>query len=299
MPPDLVHLDGFRSFLFVPATQERFLARAHERGADAVILDLEDSIPPAEKDAARAALAQAAVSLSARGVTVLVRVNSGDRRAADITAALAARVAGLVVPKVESREDILSVAAVVAESSTEARAGIGLLPVCETPRAVLAAPELASASPWIVGLAFGSEDFAAEMGIVPDETALTLPAQMVAIAARAAGKPAFGVPGSIALIDDHDRFERIAGAGKALGMSGAMAVHPRQVDIINRVFGPSPVELAEAARIREAYERGVEHGLGAVALDGRMIDEPIYHRARSLLERAAARAGSLPTVGDR
>src|SRR5690606_18221561 len=109
----------------------------HERGADAVILDLEDSIPPAEKDGARAALAAASASLSARGVAVLVRINSGEQRAADVAAALAASVVGLVVPKAESPEDILCVAAAAAESAAGKRAGIALMPVCETPRGVL------------------------------------------------------------------------------------------------------------------------------------------------------------------
>ncbi|MCB1497643.1 MAG: CoA ester lyase [Bauldia sp.] len=281
MSPNTPSFDAsrIRSLLFVPMLAERLIAKAPERGADAVILDLEDAVAPDAKDAARAALADTVDRLVAAGQRVLVRINNEpDLIADDITAANGAGLHGVVLPKAGEAD---SVAAIVARLAAPA-----VVPILETPLGVINAPAIAKAGARIAALAFGSEDFSLAMGIAPDEQGLAMPAQQIAMAARAAGKPAFGLPGSLAIIDDIDRFTEIARAGRAIGMTGALAIHPRQVAVLNAVFAPTAAEIEEARAIRSVYETAMAKGRGAVALGGRMIDLPVYRRALATLARA-------------
>ncbi|MCB1486741.1 MAG: CoA ester lyase [Bauldia sp.] len=283
MSPNTASFDAsrIRSLLFVPLLAERLIAGAPKRGADAIILDLEDAVAPDAKEAARAALAETVDRLVAAGQRVLVRINNEPELIADdIAAANGAGLHGIVLPKAEVAD---TVAAIVARIAAPA-----VVPIVESPLGVINALAIARADARIAALAFGTEDFALAMGVAPEEQALAMPAQQVAIAARAAGKPAFGLPGSLAIIDDIERFTTIARAGRAIGMTGALTIHPRQVAIANAVFAPGATEIAEAEKIRSIYEEAMAKGQGAVSLDGRMIDLPIYRRALATLARAPA-----------
>lgn len=279
------------SYLFIPAHQDRLLARAHERGADVVILDLEDSVPPDQKPLARAGLAQAVAGLAAHGTRIAVRVNSGlGDLAADVRAAALSGVEALMVPKVTSADRLRLIAEELA--LCEAQAGlshrIDMIALIETAEGLLNAPQIARA-PRVAALAFGTEDFSADVGVSPTPETLAAPAQSLILAARSAGIATIGLPGSLADVADIARFESAAALGQRLGFDGALCIHPRQVEVVNRLFTPTPEALGEARRIVAAYETASQSGHGAVLLDGKMIDPPIVARALRLLHQSRGR----------
>ena len=272
-----------RSALFVPLADERFLARAHERGADALLLDLEDSVPPAYKQEARARLPEAARRLAALGATVMVRVNAApDLAADDIDAAAHSPVTAVFLPKVESAAQVRA-----ADKQLAGSAAL-LVAQLESPGAVLAAVDIAKAGGRLAGLAFGSEDYCGALGVASGKAALDWPAQMLAAAARARGLAAFGVPGPLTEIADMDAFSRLLEKAKAMGFTGCTCIHPKQVAAANRAYSPSADEIALAAEIIAAFEAAVREGRGALSLHGRMIDAPVVDQARATLARVRA-----------
>jgi len=273
-------LQALRSALFVPLADERFLARAHERGADALLLDLEDSVPPAHKLAARARLPEAARRLAALGATVMVRVNSlPEWFADDLEAAAQTPVAAIFLPKVESAEQVLA-----AERLLGARP-VKLVAMLESPASVLAANEISRAGMRLAGLVFGSEDYCGVLGISSATAALDWPAQMVATAARARGLAAFGQPGPVTEIADMGAYAQLLENAKAMGFTGSLCIHPKQVEAANRVYSPSGEEITLAKEIVAAFEVALREGRGAFALHGRMIDAPVVDQARATLAR--------------
>jgi citrate lyase subunit beta/citryl-CoA lyase len=279
-----VDLTTLRSALFVPLADERFLAKAQERGADALLLDLEDSVPPAQKAAARARLPEAAKRLAATGATVMVRVNSTPELVADdLAAAARADVAAVFLPKVESAAQLRVADQHLGASKAQ------LVALLESPGAVLGAAEIARAGKRLAGLAFGSEDYCGALGMASSAAALDVPAQLLAMAARANGLAAFGAPGPVAEIQDMEAFERMLRKAKAMGYTGFTCIHPRQVAVANRVYSPTAEEIALAKEIVEAFEVAVKEGRGAFALHGRMIDAPVVDQARATLARVRQR----------
>ena len=278
------NLASLRSALFVPLADERFLAKAHERGADALLLDLEDSVPPAQKIAARARLREAARQLAARGAMVMVRVNSTpELLAEDLNAAAQSSVAVVFLPKVENAEHVVAAEYLMAQSN------VRLVAMLESPTAVLNAVAIAHAGARLAGLVFGSEDYCAMLGIASDRAALDWPAQMVATAARARGLAALGQPGPVAQIADMDAYARLLESAKAMGFTGTLCIHPKQVVAANRVYSPTKEEIALAREIVAAFEAALREGRGAFALHGRMIDEPVVAQARATLARVRER----------
>jgi citrate lyase subunit beta/citryl-CoA lyase len=279
----------FRSILFVPADAERFLAKAASRGADAIVLDLEDGVAPSAKGAARAALADATRRLHEAGAFVFVRVNlAPELFAQDLRAAVAADADGIVVPKVEDSAQLAEVDREIlsAEVAQGRESGtVRVLALLETPLGVLRAAEIAKASQRLVGMCFGSEDFATAMGVVPGPEALALPAQMVAMAAVAAGLQPLGLPGSVGNFTDLAGYRELVWRAKRLGVRGATCIHPAQVTVLNEVFASTPEELAAAERLVAAFDAALREGRGSISVDGKMVDAPIADRARALLQR--------------
>ncbi|OFW42798.1 MAG: hypothetical protein A3J29_15380 [Acidobacteria bacterium RIFCSPLOWO2_12_FULL_67_14b] len=281
---DREHALALRSQLFVPTLSSKFVAKAHTRGADAVIVDLEDAIAAHAKTAARRALQSVTDEIAAQGMPVFVRINNDPNHLeADLEAAMAARVVGIYLPKAEDPRQACAIA--------EALKGtpLALVLLIESPMAVLRAAELASCSSRTVALVFGSEDYCAILGIRPGLEAMRIPAHAVALAARAYGLAAWGVTGTIAEFSDLEAFTAMAQASRDVGYTGALAIHPRQVAPLNTVFGVREEEAAEAAAIVEAFDAAMAEGRGAVAHNGRMLDLPIVERARRVL--ALARRG--------
>jgi citrate lyase subunit beta/citryl-CoA lyase len=275
------------SLLFVPALNDRFIASAHTRGADGVIFDLEDSISLDRKAAARDALASAVARVRPHGLPLLVRVNNApDLLEQDLQAAVAAGADAILLPKIDNAEMLVAANLLVTGFERDAGREQGsteFIALIESPKGLLNAAEIARIPSRLGGLGFGSEDYAAVLGVAPDVEAMTFPAQQVALAARAHGLAAWGLPGSIAGFEDVNAFERLVRMAKAFGFTGALGIHPKQIEAINNAFRPSAEELAYARRVVAAYETAAASGAGAVALDGKMIDAPVVERARRLL----------------
>ncbi len=284
---------AWRSLLFVPAHVERFIAKANQRGADGVVLDLEDAVPAAEKPAARAGLAKAVTAIGANGTAVLVRVNHGLRPLAlDLEAAVQAGVAALVLPKVEDAAYVREIADAVAELEGERGlppGGIRLLLQVETPRAVLGLAAIAAAHPRVAAITLGPEDYSAALGGVPDAETLFAPNYAVLLAARAAGILPLGFVGSIGDFADLDAFRARIRQARRLGFRGALVVHPSQVAILNEEMAPTPEDLDWARRVVAADAAARAEGRGAFQLDGRMVDPPVVRRAEEII--ALSRGG--------
>ncbi|MEY4696537.1 MAG: hypothetical protein RIT14_965 [Pseudomonadota bacterium] len=266
---------GWQSLLFVPVGAGRHLASAIRHRPDAVILDLEDAIPAAQKAAARAQLPQDLAALAEAGIAAVVRVNAPlPDMVRDLAAAGGGALAAVLVPKVEDPRAVLNAAEL---------SGVGVIALIETPAALDRLGRIAR-TPGLVGLMLGSEDYSAALGIDPQGGGLDLPAGMIAAAAAACGVLAIGFPGSIAEFRDLDRYGANLRRGRALGMAAVAAIHPAQLPLIRQIMAPTEAEQAWAGRVLAALPADG----GVAALDGAMIDAPVLARARRILARAGA-----------
>jgi citrate lyase subunit beta/citryl-CoA lyase len=278
--------------LFVPVTVRKFVDGAAKRGADAIILDLEDSVPVAEKPRARSLLQEAAEIVARGGADVVVRINRPLRMAiADIEAAVSPRVAALALPKIESAEHLCLLAEVVDEVEAErgvAPGTIKLLAMVETASAFFRMAEIARAHPRLVAMTLGAEDFTLSVGMIPEAEGLFFPKQQMIIAARAAGIMPLGFLGTVADFRDLEAFRATLKRSRRLGFMGASVIHPAQVPILNEEFAPTAEEVAHAERLVAAYDKATAEGVGAIVVDGKMIDVPVVERAQALLARYRA-----------
>ena len=273
-----------RSLLFLPATADHLLAKATERGADVLVVDLEDAIPPDRKADARPMARAAVENLARRGASVVLRVNSEPSLwQQDLQDMPLAHLAAVMLPKVETLAQLDNFAqAMAGRAAAHGQSPPPIAALLETPLGVLAAAQIAPHSA-LCALGFGAEDYAGALGVPPEPAALTWPAQQVLTCAHAYGLACWGLAGSIAVVDDTAGFEHTVRAGRAMGFTGSVCIHPKQVPIVNRGFSPTAQERAWAARVLAADEAARVAGLGAVLLDGRMIDRPIVDRARRWL----------------
>ena len=258
------------------------------------MLDLEDSVPPGEKDAARRLIPEAARLVARGGGEVLVRINhDAGLLLEDLQAAVHPGLDGICYPKAESAE---AVARLDGEISRLERAG-GIAPgqialdlLVESPRGLLGLEALAAASPRVRTMTLGPEDYCLELGVEPSADGLELlyGVSKVVTVCRAARISPMGLLGSIANFQDLYVFERGAIRARDLGCVGASCIHPNQVTVLNRVFSPAPYALEFARTAVEAFEEGLRRGTASVSVAGMMVDTPVYRRARRILEQAAA-----------
>ncbi|MGA8552707.1 MAG: CoA ester lyase [Stellaceae bacterium] len=285
-------LPVWRSLLFVPVTAQRFVDGAARRGADAIILDLEDSVAATEKERARGLVPEAAEIVSRGGADVVVRINRPLRMAVrDIEAAIGPRVMALALPKTENAAHVRLIAEIVDEVEGERGVIVGttrLIAMVETAAAFFHIAEIARAHPRLCALNLGAEDFATSAGILPEAEALSMPKQMAVFAARAAGIMPLGFIGSIVEFHDLDGFRQTIRRSRRFGFIGASVIHPSQVAILNEEFRPNAGEIDHARRVLAAYDKALAEGVGAVTVDGKMIDVPVVERARQMVEREAA-----------
>ena len=283
-------LPNWRSLLFVPATAERFVAKAHTRGADAIILDLEDSIPPPEKDAARAALPAAAAVVARGGAEIAVRINRPlDIAVPDIAAAVMPQVTALMLPKVMGPEHIRLLSEVVGAREAALGMPVGqtrFIALVETPQALPHLYAIAAADPRMAAMGVGSEDLSTELEAVPGADMLYHFGMMVVAATRAAGILPLGSIGAFADFNDLDGYRRALQRSRKLGFACTACIHPLHVPIINEEYGVAPAEADRARRLIATFEEALAKGAGAVAFEGAMIDLPVVERARRLLARA-------------
>lgn len=282
------HSPDWRSLLFCPVTAERFVAKGHARGADAVILDLEDSIPPAEKDRARHAVARAVETISQHGTTeVVVRINRPlDLAVADIAASVLPAVRALMVPKVMGPEHIRLLSEVIAAREIEHHlpaGSVGLIPMVETADAMGRLEAIARADTRVIAMGIGSEDLATDLGALASVDSMYVPKVMGILAARAAGVLPLGLLGSVSMSQGVEEYRARARRSRDLGMACAACIHPDQVAVINEEFSPRREEIERARQIVDAFEVAEGQGSGAVMYQGEMIDLPVAMRARRLL----------------
>lgn len=281
---------NWRSLLFVPATAEKFVARAHTRGADVIILDLEDSIPPPAKEAARAALPAAAKLVGQAGADVCVRINRAlEMSIPDIAASVMPEVSVLMLPKLMGPEHVRLLSEVVAAREAALGLPIGhtrFIGVVETPQALPALAAIAGADPRMAALGVGSEDLSTELEAVPGADSLYVFGMMCVAAARGAGILPMGSIGAFADFSDLEAYRQSLRRSRRLGFGCASCIHPAQVPIINEEYGPAPAEVDRARRLIAAFDAALAAGQGAVAFEGAMIDLPVVERARRLLARA-------------
>lgn len=280
----------WRSMLFVPAHVDKYVQAAHTRGADAYILDLEDSVPLAQKAEARHKLKAAVPSVRQSGAAALVRVNAEeDALAADLAVAVHANVAALMIPKVGSTTALQSIASTL--SILEAERGLPdghtrLIAQIEDVHALARVDEIAQSSPRVMGMILGSEDFSVSAGMEPTGATLFAPNQQMLFACRRAGILPFGFPGSISVFRDLEAFRDTIRLARQMGFVGAYAIHPDQVRVMNEEFLPPADEVAQARELIAACAAAEAKGRGAFEFRGRMVDPPVVARARELIARA-------------
>ena len=282
-------MTNWRSMLFVPAAAPTRWQKAHTRGADAIIVDLEDSTEPEAKAAARVQATEAVKHLAANGAAVMVRVNNDPALLADdLEAVIVNGLHAIVMPKVEHASDLENLSAMMDALEFEQgmeRNTIGVVAVIESPRALERIAAIAD-GPRLIGISLGSEDFALSLGRPPGPMSLGFAAQTVAYAAAARGIMGIGMATGIANFTDLEAFGAEARRAHGMGLTGAMCIHPNQVGVLNTCFGYSEAEIAEAQAILAAWDGRAD---GVVSHNGAMIDQPVVERARRLL-KAAGRA---------
>jgi citrate lyase subunit beta/citryl-CoA lyase len=291
-------LPPMRSLMFVPAHRERMVERAlglGEFGAselDVAILDLEDGVPPAAKDEARRLIAEVLghASRDGGGPSRFVRIRRAlsDDGAGDLDAVVRPGLAGVMASKVRRPDEIDWIAERLDALERDAKIAHGtlrIIPSIESAAAILEAPRIAKASDRIAGLAFGSEDFALDLGLPTtregEAADLLYARSATVVAAVSAGKLAFDgiwpdIKDAAGLRADTLRARRLGFAGKTL-------IHPDQIAVVNEIFSPTAAEVEEARRVVRAFDEALGRGEGAVALDGRMLDAPVVDRARRVL----------------
>ncbi len=288
-----------RTMLFVPANSWRMITTAATEGGDAVILDLEDACPIAEKETGRIFARDSIPMLKEKGMDVFVRVNSFDTELTeeDISYVVVSGLDGVILPKAESKEDILKLDQLL--KVEEEKKGIlpntiAILPLLESPKGISAVSEIISGSQRVIGVSFGAGDYSREIGagmgvtsLSPEEYFLMAshPRSCIALAARAAGILAIDSP-FFGLVIDIEGLIKESRKVKLIGFTGKLLVHPRHVDSVNQVFSPSKDEIDFARRVIKAYEEAKAKGLGATSLGGRMIDYGSYRRALNLISIA-------------
>lgn len=277
------------SYLFVPADQPKYIDKAVSKGADVVILDLEDSVPAANKPAARELLKSQLSKLSDKGQTVAVRVNAElINLYEDILAIDLSKVSYILLPKAEEGAVVQWICEFIETLEQHQGCQLGkvkLIPMVESCLGLNNLRQISKASERVCAIALGSEDFANELGVQPTRESLQGICQQMILATTEAKIAALGFPGSIANINDIAKLNSDLTLAKSMGFAGALCIHPKQVDEANKVFSYSEEQLIWASQVLEAMEKAEQEGLGVIKLNGKMIDAPVVSLARKILNR--------------
>ena len=286
-------MEPLRSLLFVPGNRADMLEKASALSPDALVPDMEDSVPIAEKANARQVIRDALPKLARPGRKLIPRTNALDTGLLqdDLAAVIGPHIYGVSVGKFESSWGVAQVVSIIATLERAAglpEGSVRLVAWIETAGGVGNAAEICRASPRITAVAFGAEDFTTDMEIArtAEGTELIYARSAIAVAARAAGVTAVDTP--YPNFRDAEGLEREALMAKGLGFKGKFAIHPSQVDPLNTIYTPSDEEIEYARRVLEVFAEAEAQGRGATSLDGKMIDVPIVRRAEGLLAAAEA-----------
>jgi citrate lyase subunit beta / citryl-CoA lyase len=279
----------WRSILYVPGNVPKFIDKAHERGADCILVDLEDSVTVAEKPTARAMLPETMKKVVRGGADVAVRINRPLRLAIpDLEAAVRPGLAALFITKTEGVQHLRLLDEAVSELERERGMPVGSVgfgAMIEHPRALAELADIAERGPRVIAMMLGGEDFALETGSIPNDESLELPKRLVAFAAQAHGVAMIGILGTVADYSDPAAYKKSAERARRFGFSGGTCVHPGLVQALNEAFTPSAEDVAYAKKLIAADEKAATDGRGSFTVDGKIIDIPVIDRARRLLAR--------------
>ena len=297
----------FRSWMFVPGHRARMIEKALGMNVDAIMLDIEDGVTPAEKDTARQQIAAALdqVHLRLTGSVApyktparYVRINQvgHERMDADLSAVIRPGLEGLVLPKIETTDQVKTVEAILDGREPEAgipSGGVRLLIAIESPRGLLNAHSLAASSQRVVGLMFGAEDYGKELGLplLREGEAKDLLYARSALVTAAAAAHVQSVDGVWPDLKDMEGLHSFALQARRLGFTGMSLIHPSQIDPINATFTPTPAEAKYCRQVIQAFDEATARGEGSIAFGGQLIDLPIVERARRTLALAESLKG--------
>jgi citrate lyase subunit beta/citryl-CoA lyase len=285
-------LPVWRSLLYVPVNVEKFVDKAHTRGADVIQLDLEDSVPPAEKAHARTLVEKNAARVRRGGADVVVRINQPLALAVrDLERSISPDVDAIACTKIDSASHVKLLDQLVTELEGKRGMTVGhtrFITMIETADAYTRIDEIPRASPRVAAMNIGGEDFALDCAMQPDDDVLLHPKQRMIIAARAAGVMPLGFIGTVADFSDWERFRQMVRRSRRFGFDGAGCIHPGQVSIVNEEYTPSATEVDYARKVIRMDEEAAAAGRGSFQIDGKLIDIPVVVRAKNLLTRHAA-----------
>lgn len=282
-----------RAMLYVPGDDEHKIRRAAGLAVDSVCLDLEDGVALNRKDAARGIIRSALSEIDFDGSERLVRINplNSERGKADLEAVLPAHPDGIVLPKVQSPDELVWLDGRLTRAEREhgwPPDSLALIAIIESARAFLNLIDICAAAARLQALIFGGEDYAHDVGAIRTAEAVELLAARSLLVMHAA---AYGLQAiDMVTVDfrDLERVRREARMGAELGFTGKQIIHPAQVEPVQDAFTPSPEEINRARALLEAFEQHQQRGAGAFAVDGQMVDMPVIRQAENLLARARA-----------
>ncbi|MBP2665619.1 MAG: Citryl-CoA lyase [Firmicutes bacterium] len=277
-------MDVFRSCLAVPGNNPAMLLKSSSLGADVSMLDLEDGVAPTEKDAARLLLKHTLKTLDFSPSKVFVRINSLDTLGKeDLKAIVPCSPYAIIIPKVETAEQIAQVVEIVERYEPKDKPQIRFMPVIETARGLANVFSVADSSKRIVAISLGGEDFLASIGSKRsrERKELFFARSMMVTAAAAAGIIAIDTP--VIDVDDQQGLVEDATFSAEMGFTGKICINPRQVGTVNRIFSPSATEIKWAKRIIKAMREHEENNSGVFSLDGKMVDLPIALQAEKIM----------------
>jgi citrate lyase subunit beta / citryl-CoA lyase len=282
-------LGPIRSLLFVPGTRPDRFSKAMAAGADAVTFDLEDSVEATQKERARGLIAEFLQQPASSTALRLVRFNPIETAAGQADLEYFRDTTGfdgILLPKVET-PGVLETVGRIFGSRVLAGHPLPLLPLLESPRAILRAADIAAADAFVAALLFGAEDLTAQLAVprTVDGDELVFPRAQVALAAAAVGAEA--IDAVFTNLDDLTELQRDCVRARAMGFHGKMAIHPRQIPVINEAFTPSAADVERARRVVDAYEAARAAGEGVTRLGNQMVELPVVERARRTLALAA------------
>lgn len=279
-----------RSLLFIPSNSPAMLQNADIFGADGVIFDLEDAVSVSEKDAARTLLDTFLTMYPLSHLEIVVRINQVETsiQSGELNLIVSDKIDTIMLPKATKQSTLILIGQLKKiELEKNLTKKINIIPIIEMAESVLQVSDIAKLER-VSGLLLGAEDLASDLEVSRSIEGLEIlmPRALTILAAKANKIDAIDTP--FIHKDDEDGLIKDAKFAKQLGMNAKACIHPNQVETINEIFSPSPLEINQALRILEAYQKPENKQKGAFSLDGKMVDKPIIDRARKLIEKAKA-----------
>lgn len=285
------------SWLFVPGNKEKMLDKSLGGEADAVIWDLEDSVPLNDKPEARKILSDKIRNISKESVKaeIFVRINpvSSKHWEEDLRWVIVQNLSGIMMPKVESPDEVRLVSRRIAALEKDRGLVIGsvkIVATLETALGLLRAYEIAAAADRVMAICFGAEDFTLDMGVTRTKEGKEIEFARKYVAVAAAAAKVQAIDTVYTDLNDDEGLKEECNVVKKIGFTGKCAIHPKQVPIINSAFAPTEQEVEYAKKVVDAYQKAISEGIGVIVVDGRMVDPPVAERAKLLLERYKAKA---------